>query len=112
MGAKVRALLAGFAPAWRLGQQALRTGRLNNGGDYREDRILIIRRPDAAAVLNRLHGQWGARVRKSFPNLGDIQVLGWPVGVSPLDMVRRYRQSGHVEVAELDHPVSRLRTSE
>ena len=82
--------------------QSLRIGRLDNGGAYREDRILIIPKAGRAAALNRLHGQSGTRVRKVFPDLGNIQVLELPAGVSAPDIVQRYRQSGHVEVAELD----------
>lgn len=79
-----------------------RLSRLNDGTEYREDRILIIPKAGRAAALGRFHGQTGARLRKAFPNLGNIHVLELPEGVSALDVVNRYRRSGHVEAADLD----------
>lgn len=79
-----------------------RLSRLNDGTEYREDRILIIPKAGRAAALGRFHGQTGARLRKAFPNLGNIHVLELPEGVSARDVLDRYRRSGHVEAADLD----------
>lgn len=82
--------------------QSPRVARLKDGTAYREDRILIIPKADRVASLGRLHGQTRARVRKMFPGMGNIHVLELPAGVSALEMVNRYRQSGEVESADLD----------
>jgi subtilisin family serine protease len=73
-----------------------------NGPAYREGRILIIPRAGRAAALNQLNGQTGARLRRAFPDLGNIHVLELPQGMSARDAVTRYRQSGHVDAAALD----------
>ena len=70
---------------------------------YREGRILIIPKAGRAAALGRFHGQTGARLRKAFPRLANIQVLELPRGLSARDAITRYRQSGHVETVELDY---------
>ena len=82
--------------------QSPRVSRLKDGTAYREDRILIIPKADRAASLGRFHSQSRARVRKMFPGMGNIHVLELPAGVSALEMVNRYRQSGEVESADLD----------
>lgn len=82
--------------------QTPRIARLNDGTAYREDRILIVPKPDRAASLGQLHRQSRARVRRTFPGMGNIQVLELPAGVSAAEMVNRYRQSGEVESADLD----------
>lgn len=74
-----------------------------DGPAYREGRILVIPKAGRAAALGRFHGQTGARLRKAFPRLANIQVLELPRGLSARDAVARYRRSGHAAVAELDH---------
>ena len=63
---------------------------------------MIVPKADRAASLGRFHSQSRARVRKMFPGMGNIHVLELPAGVSALEMVNRYRQSGEVESADLD----------
>ena len=92
--------LAGLLPD--AAAQLPRVARLKDGTAYREDRILIIPKADRAASLGRFHSQSRARVRKMFPGMGNIHVLELPAGVSALEMVNRYRQSGEVESADLD----------
>lgn len=79
-----------------------RITRLADGTEFREDRILIIPKAGRTAELGRLHGQVGARLRKSFPRMSNIIVLELPDGVSARDIVERYRRSGHVEAVSLD----------
>ena len=74
-----------------------------DGPAYREGRILVIPKAGRAAALGRFHSQTGARLRKAFPKLANIQVLELPRGLSARDAIARYRQSGHAEVAELDY---------
>ena len=74
-----------------------------DGPAYREGRILVIPKVGRAAALNRFHGQTGARLRKAFPRLANIQVVELPRGLSARDAITRYRQSGHVESVELDY---------
>jgi len=98
----VAILLSLLAPLAALGQVPQ-----NNppGGEpsFREDRILIIPRAGRAAALNRFHGETGARLRRAFPRLANIQLLELPRGVSARDAVTRYQRSGHVESASLDY---------
>jgi hypothetical protein len=71
-----------------------RLSRLNDGTEYREDRILIIPKAGRSAALGRFHGQMGARLRKAFPNLGNIHVLELPEGVSALEVLNRGSRRG------------------
>jgi len=92
--------LAGFLA--EAAAQSPRVARLRDGTAYREDRIMIVPKPDRAAALGRFHTQSRARLRKAFPGMGNIQVLEVPAGVSAQELVERYRQSGEVESADLD----------
>jgi subtilisin family serine protease len=74
-----------------------------DGPAYREGRILVIPKAGRAAALGRFHGQTGARLRKAFPRLANIQVLELPQGLSARDAIARYRQSGYAAVVELDY---------
>jgi subtilisin family serine protease len=74
-----------------------------DGPAYREGRILVIPKAGRAAALGRFHNQTGARLRKVFPRLANIQVLELPQGLSARDAIARYRQSGHAAVADLDY---------
>jgi hypothetical protein len=73
------------------------------GPAFRDDRILIIPKLGHAGELSRFSGQVGARVLKAFPETANIHVLALPKGASAPEYVRRYRQSGHVQVADLDY---------
>lgn len=82
--------------------QSPRITRLNDGSAYREDRIMIVPKAGRSATLSRFHAQSKARLKKSFPGMGNIQVLEVPAGVSAAEMLARYRQSGEVESADFD----------
>jgi subtilisin family serine protease len=82
--------------------QSPRIVRLKDGPAHRADRILIVPKQGRSAMLDTLHARHKARLKKSFPGLGNIQVIELPPGVSAADMVARYRQSGEVELADLD----------
>ncbi|MDZ4818504.1 MAG: S8 family peptidase, partial [Planctomycetota bacterium] len=83
-------------------QQVPRISHLAGGASYREDRILIIPKAGRRIDLDRLHGRMGARLRKKFPALGNIEVLDVPPGMSAQGLVTLYRQSGLVEAADLN----------
>jgi subtilisin family serine protease len=74
-----------------------------DGPAYRADRILIIPKPGHAGALGQLHAQSRARVLKAFPRLANIHGVELPGGVDAVEMVERYRGSGHVLAADLDH---------
>jgi hypothetical protein len=74
-----------------------------DGPAYREGRLLVIPKAGRAAALNRFHGQHGARLRKAFPRLSNLQVVELPRGLSARDALARYRQSGHAAAVELDY---------
>ena len=82
--------------------QSPRIVQLKDGSAHRADRILIVPKQGRSAILDTLHARHKARLKKSFPGLGNIQVIELPPGVSAADMVARYRQSGEVELADLD----------
>ncbi|MBK7998151.1 MAG: S8 family serine peptidase [Verrucomicrobia bacterium] len=82
--------------------QSPRIVRLKDGPAHREDRILIVPKQGRSAMVNTLHARHKARLKKSFPGMGNIQVIELPPGVSAAEMVARYRQSGEVESADLD----------
>jgi hypothetical protein len=69
---------------------------------YRTDQILV--KPKAGvAHLNEAHGRVGARIRKSFARLGNLQVVQIPAGNRVQEVIDGYRESGLVEYAEPDY---------
>src|SRR5689334_10430776 len=104
---KFRCLLASAAPCLLLTLTASAQNpmiiRPPGEPAYREGRILIIPKAGRAAALGQLHAQTGARLRKAFPKLANIQVLELPPGLPARDAIARYRQSGVAEAAELDY---------
>jgi len=73
------------------------------GPAYRGDRLLLVPRRGAEKELKELHRQQGTRVLHSFPAIGGLQVIELPPGAEPREVARRFRGSGHVQTAELDH---------
>lgn len=53
--------------------------------------------------LRRMHARNGARLMKNFADIGGLQVLELPRGVSIRDAIESYRASGLVEYAEPDY---------
>lgn len=74
----------------------------------RTDRILV--KPLPGVDLGLLNLQLGVTVLRTFPSLGNLQVLQLPAGSSVLSLVSLYRQSGLVQYAEPDFVVHVLRT--
>jgi subtilisin family serine protease len=77
-----------------------------DGPAYCEGRLLIIPKAGREAALNRFHGQGGARLRKAFPRLGNIQVVELPRGVPARAALARYEQSGYAASVELDYCIA------
>jgi subtilisin family serine protease len=67
---------------------------------YREDRILVMPKPDAA--IASLHSQWGAEVLARFPGLGGLQTVAVPPGETVATLIAKYQASGLVDYAEPD----------
>lgn len=82
--------------------QSPRITHLKDGSAYREDRILIVPKSGRVAAMPSLHSRLKARLKKSFPGMGNIQVLEVPRGVSAAELIARYRQSADVESADFD----------
>lgn len=82
--------------------QSPRIVRPKDGPAHRADRILIVPKQGRSAMVGTLHARHKARLKKSFPGMGNLQVIELPPGVSAAEMVTRYRQSGEVELAGLD----------
>src|SRR5262245_57369889 len=71
---------------------------------FRPDRILIKPKPGRApAGLANLHAALGTRVLRRFAAIEDIHVLKLPGGLSALQAIASYQQSGLVEFAEPDY---------
>jgi len=66
-----------------------------------------------AAVGNGLaakHAQLGVRVKRSFPHLGNLQVLNLPPGLAVQEAIRAYLESGLVDYAEPDYLVAAFKS--
>ena len=77
---------------------------------FRPDRILVQPRPGAELVP--LHAAHGARVLRSFPGIGNLQVLQLPEAVSVDAVVAAYQASGLVRYAERDYILQALATQQ
>gem|GEM_PF-805854 len=75
---------------------------------YRADRILV--KPLPGVDLSVLNLQLGTTVLRTFPAIGNLQVLQVPAGLPILSLVALYQQSGLVQYAEPDYGVRLLRT--
>jgi subtilisin family serine protease len=56
-------------------------------------------------LIERLHSRHGVGVRRTFPGLGNLQVLTVPPGRDIGELIRGYQGSGWVEFAEPDYRV-------
>src|SRR5688572_22168204 len=72
----------------------------------RVDRILV--KPNAGANLAGLHGALGIQLLRTYPAIGNLQVLQLPPGSVVGEMIAIYQQSGLVEYAEPDFLVQPL----
>ena len=70
----------------------------SSSGYAAETVIVKPRRGSNAAAVAALHASAGARVRRAFPAIGDLQVVDLPPGLSVEGAFDHYRQSGLVEV--------------
>jgi len=77
--------------------------RPSTGPPYRADRILVVPKPGRTAALRAVHQRNRVTVGKDFPAFGHVQVLTLPPGADARNFVARYRRSGEVEFAGLDH---------
>ena len=71
---------------------------------YRSDRILI--KPKAGVSLKELgnlHAYLGNRILRTFPRMGNWQVLHIPSSVAVSNVVKAYKLSGYVQYAEPDY---------
>lgn len=69
---------------------------------YRQDRILV---KPAVANLASVHSQLGTRVLRSYPRIGNLQVVQLPKGLSVTQAVAAFQRSGLVKYAEPDYIV-------
>src|SRR6058998_1279715 len=61
--------------------------------EYRQDRILV---KPAVANIDVLHQQLGTRVLRSYPQIGNIQVVLLPQGLSVPQAIAQFQSSGQV----------------
>jgi subtilisin family serine protease len=78
---------------------------------FRPDTVLVKPRPGLdVAQLAVEHAALNARVDHVFHDLGNIQVVKLPPGLSVQQAIRRYERSGKVQYAEPDYEVRALLT--
>ncbi len=75
---------------------------------YRSDRILV---KPSVSNINTLNAQLGTRVLRSYPNIGNIQVIQLPDGMTVPQAIAQYQNSGQVAYAEPDYLVQATVTS-
>ena len=86
-----------------LNERALGAAAVPPAVPFSRERILIIPKAGRDAALANQHGNERVKIKRRFQNLGNIHVLELPPGADPEAIVERYRRSGHVESAGLDH---------
>jgi hypothetical protein len=69
---------------------------------YRSDRILV---KPSVSNINMLNAQLGTRVLRSYPHIGNIQVVQLPQGMTVSQAIADYQNSGQVTYAEPDYLV-------
>jgi subtilisin family serine protease len=95
----IYALAGGFALPQRAASQPA-------AATYRNDRILVKRKKGVLpAALANLHGRLGNRVLRSFPQMGNWEVLTLPGPASVSAQISAYEHSGLVDRAEPDYTV-------
>jgi len=80
----------------------LSAARLHAQTAFREDRILV--KPSVTNIA-AVHTRLGTRVLKSFPQIGNIQVVELPQGLTVAEAIAEFEKSGTVQYAEPDHIV-------
>ena len=70
---------------------------------YREDRILVMPKPERLVAARDLHARHGARVLASFPGVHGLQCVSVPAGESVQGLIAKYQASGDVTYAEPDY---------
>jgi subtilisin family serine protease len=79
-------------------------------GAFRTDRILVkFKSGVSPAALANLHQGHRSSVRRSYPQIGNLQVVQLPTNRSVAAALRAYRDSGLVEYAEPDYLLSGAR---
>src|SRR6266446_4055715 len=76
---------------------------------FSPDSILVEPKPDAD--LAALHARLGTTVLRSFPAIGNLQVVQLPQNASVTNLLVLFRQSGLVQYAEPDWIVQALDTT-
>ncbi len=75
---------------------------------YRQDRILV---KPLVSNINTLHAQFGTRVLRSYSEIGNIQVVQLPEGMTVPQAIAQFQSSGKVAYAEPDYIVQRTVTN-
>lgn len=70
---------------------------------FRDDRILVMPKPERFAAVYDLHAQHGVTVLAAFPGVGGLQCVSVPVGESVQGLIAKYQSSGEVAYAEPDY---------
>lgn len=71
--------------------------------EYRQDRILIKPSVTPTEALAALHGQLGTTALRSFPRIGNIQVVQLPSRLTVQQAIAAFENSGLVIYAEPDY---------
>jgi large repetitive protein len=87
-----RALMASSLVSPRINAQATAASR--------QDRVLV--KPKGGANLALLHTILGIQVLRTYPAIGNLQVLQLPAGSTVAGVIAAYQESGLVEYAEPD----------
>lgn len=66
---------------------------------YREDRILV----KPSGNIDSLHTRLGTRILRSYPQIGNIQVIELPAGLTVARAIAEFERSGLVQYAEPDY---------
>src|SRR5258708_5818087 len=80
-------------------------------GRFRPDRILVRPKPNVdVAAMVQLHKKLKTKVWRTFPAIGNLQILQLPPGSKAGELIAAYQQSGLAEYAEPDYLVQALLT--
>ncbi len=102
------ASLAAFAPGHSPGQSSPLSAPLPW---CRPDGILVKPKPGTdMAKMAKLHASHGAKAKRVFKNIGNLQVVQIPIGTDITKIIAEYRKSGLVEYAEPDYARYALET--
>ena len=70
---------------------------------FRADRVLVCPKPGQDRALAELHAMERISVHRTFPGMGDVQVLQLPEGANPRAIVAKYQRSRLAQFVELDY---------